>query len=247
MLKQFKADLHIHTCLSPCADIEMSPKAVVKAACERGLDMIAVTDHNSAENVSAVMRAAEGSGLAVFAGMEVSTIEEVHILAIFEKPEGALKLQDVVYNKLMPGMNNTEFFGEQVVADEEDNVLGFNNRMLISAASITARSLVDTVHALGGMAIASHIDRDGFGIISQLGFIPDDCMLDALEFSPKISFDKAQELFGNYSNFTWISSSDAHRLADIGKRSTAFTIEAPAFTELEYALKNINGRKAVWR
>lgn len=247
MLKQFKADLHIHTCLSPCADIEMSPKAIVKTARERGIDIIAVTDHNSAENVEAVIRAAHGSGLTVLCGMEVCTVEEVHILALFEKPEGIMKLQEMVYNKLMPGRNDPEIFGEQVIADEEDNVLGFNDRLLISATGITAKSLVDTVHSLNGIAIASHIDRDGFGIISQLGFIPDDCMLDALEFSSRISFDKAKELYGNYSNFTWVSSSDAHHLEDIGKRTTVFTMGAPTFIELTYALKNINGRKAVWR
>ncbi|MBI4825400.1 MAG: PHP domain-containing protein [Nitrospirae bacterium] len=246
MLKQFKADLHIHTCLSPCADIEMSPKAVVKTALERGIDMIAVTDHNSAENVEAVMHAAEGSGLAVLCGMEASTVEEVHILALFEGHEGIIKLQEMVYNKLMPGRNDPEIFGEQVIADEEDDVLGFNDRLLISATGITAKSLVDTVHALGGIAIASHIDREGFGIISQLGFIPDDCLLDALEFSSRISFDKAKELYGNYSNFAWLSSSDAHRLEDIGKRTTVFTMESPTFTELVYALKNMNSRKAVW-
>lgn len=247
MLKQFKADLHIHTCLSPCADIEMSPKAVVKTARERGIDIIAVTDHNSAENIEAVIRAAKGSGLTVLPGMEVCTVEEVHVLALFENAEGIIKLQEKVYNKLMPGINNNEVFGEQVVADEYDNVLAFNDRLLISASAITANSLVDTIHELGGISIASHIDRDGFGIISQLGFIPDDCMLDALEFSPRISFDKANELYGNYSSFTWVSSSDAHRLEDIGRRTTVFTMESPTFTELAYALKNINGRKAVWR
>lgn len=247
MLKEFRADLHIHTCLSPCADIEMSPSAIVKTACEKGIDIIAVTDHNSAENIEAVIRAAKGKGLTVIAGMEVSTVEEVHMIALFESSASLMKLQDIVYSNLLPGENNPEFFGEQVVADEEDTVLGFNDRLLISATNLTVKSLVDIIHSLGGLSIASHIDKEAFSIISQLGFISEDMGIDALEMSPQISFENARQLYSDYESFVWLSSSDAHRLDDIGKRTTIFRIDIPTFEEVVYAVKNINGREAVWR
>ncbi|MBI4843428.1 MAG: PHP domain-containing protein [Nitrospirae bacterium] len=247
MLKEFTADLHIHTCLSPCADIDMSPMAIVKKAVEKKIGIIGVTDHNSAENAGAVIRAAEGTGIKVIPGMEVTTAEEVHILAFFGELSGVLRLQDFVFENLMPGNNRPDFFGEQVVADEHDNVLGFNERLLSTATSLTIDTLVKEIHAGEGLAVGAHIDREGFGIISQLGFIPESLRLDALEISPRTTFETALERYKNYISFPWISFSDAHRLDDIGRRTTVFTMEAPTLAELTHALQNINGRKAVWR
>jgi PHP family Zn ribbon phosphoesterase len=247
MPKQFRADLHIHTCLSPCADIDMSPLSVVKKASEKGLDIIAVTDHNSAENIVAAVKSAENSGLSVLAGMEVTSSEEAHILALFDDPDSILKLQDIVYNNLIKGENDEKLFGEQIVANEKDEVLGFNKRLLIGATTMTAHSIVTEVHALGGLAIASHIDRDAFSIISQLGFIPVDLSFDALELSSAISRKKAQELYKDYDSFAWISSSDAHTPDDIGKRTTVFHMNGPTINEMRLALKGSDGRRAEWK
>ena len=115
MLRAFTADLHIHTCLSPCAELEMSPSAIVKTAAENGIDIIAITDHNSAENVVAAKKAAEDTDLTVLAGMEITTSEEAHILALFDDIESSIKLQDIVYEHLLPGENDEKRFGEQIV------------------------------------------------------------------------------------------------------------------------------------
>lgn len=246
MPKQFKADLHIHTCLSPCADIDMSPLSVVKKASEKGLDIIAVTDHNSAENVAAAVKSAESSRLSVLAGMEITSSEEAHILALFDGPDSILKLQDIVYSKLIEGENDEKLFGEQIVANEKDEVLSFNKRLLIGATSMPAHAIVNEIHALGGLAIASHIDRDAFSIISQLGFIPGDLSFNALELSSAISRDKAQELFKGYDSFAWISSSDAHTPDDIGKRTTVFHMHNSTINEMRLALKGSEGRRVVW-
>ena len=266
MLKEFKADLHIHTCLSPCAELQMAPSAIVKTASEKRLNIIAITDHNSAENVIAATKAAESTGLTVLAGMEVTTNEEVHILAIFDNIEDVLKLQDVVYENLLHIENNSpdliipprppltkggwDFKGgtggfNQVVVNEKNEVLSFNNRLLIAATQLTAYSVADTIHSLGGLAIASHIDREVFGIISHLGFIPPDLKLDALEISPNTSLEKAKEIFEEYSHIPWITSSDAHHLNDIGSVSTGLLMHDSTFEELCMAIKGVDGRKVI--
>ena len=246
MLKNFKADLHIHTCLSPCSELEMSPLSIVEKASEKGLDIIAITDHNSAENVVAAQRAADNLNLTVLSGMEVSSAEEAHIIALFEGAEEALALQNEVYENLMTGENDEKRFGEQIVVNEKDEVMGFNKRLLIASTSLTAHDIVNKVHSLGGIAIASHIDRDFFSILSQLGFIPEDLHFDSLEISRQIRREQAEELYKNYRSYTWISASDAHRLEDIGKRSTIFLMREPAFEEIRLALQNKEGRQAKW-
>ncbi len=247
MIKEFKADLHIHTCLSPCAELEMSPLEVVKTAAQKGIDIIAVTDHNSAENIIAAGKAAKNLELTVLAGMEIASSEEAHILALFDKPESALELQAAVYKNLLPGENDEALFGEQIVVNEKDEVLDFNKRMLISATTLSAHSIVQKIHSIGGLAIASHIDKDAFSIISQLGFIPEDLKFDAIEMSPNMEREKAEQAFQPYNSFTWVSSSDAHHLQDIGRRTTSFFMKEPTIKEMALTFKNIDGRKAVWK
>ncbi len=243
MFKKYKADLHIHTCLSPCADLQMTPSAIIKSASEKKLDIIAITDHNSAANIIAAKKAAENTALTVLAGIEVTSSEEVHILAIFDNIASVMRLQDVVYENLLPGENDEGQFGEQIVVNEKDEVLNFNNRLLLSATTLTVHSVVNIIHSLGGLSIASHIDRDAFGIISQLGFIPEDLKFDALEISSGIDTEKAEHLFREYNSFVWVSSSDAHYLENIGKRTTSFFIKEPTIAEMTSAIKKSDGRR----
>lgn len=246
MLKEFTADLHVHTCLSPCGELEMTPSAVISTACHRGIDIIAITDHNSAENFPAASTAAARGGITILAGMEICSSEEAHILALFNDREGVMALQDIVYKSLLPGENDEKLFGEQIVVNEQDEVLDFNKRLLIGATSMSAHEVVHIIHSLGGLSIASHVDRDAFSVISQLGMIPGDLKLDALEFSPRISRDRAEQEFAGYRDFAWISSSDAHMLSSIGIRTTKFFMTESTIEEMKLALKNIDGRKVVW-
>lgn len=212
-----------------------------------GLDIIAVTDHNSAENVIAAKKAAAHTDLTVLAGMEITSSEEAHILALFDDVERIEELQETVYDNLLPGVNDEKRFGDQIVVNEKEEVLDFNQRLLITATELTAHSIVNTIHSLGGLSIASHIDKDIFSIISQLGFIPDDLKFDALEMSPGIDREKAEQLFMLYNSYTWMSSSDAHHLRDIGKRTTGFFMKEPTIKEMALAIKNINGRGVEWK
>jgi len=242
MLRCFKADLHIHTCLSPCTELDMSPMRILTAAKKKEIDIIGICDHNSSENSLAVMNAAKKMNINVFPGMEVTSQEEVHVLALFDEIENALKLQEYVYENL-PGENDEEAFGMQIIVNEKEEVLGSNNKLLIGATTIPLEKIIQTIHSLNGIAIASHIDRESFSIISQLGFIPDNLELDALEISPSITPEEAKKRYSNDYPITY--SSDAHYPDDIGKAFTSFLLKDATLTEVKKALKNKDGRKLI--
>lgn len=238
MLNNFLADLHIHTCLSPCADIDMSPRRIIDKAVETGHDIIAVTDHNSCENIEVTARLAEASGITLLSGLEITSYEEVHILALFGDTGSALQMQDIVYRSLPEGENDERLYGHQLVVNEADEILGFNRRLLITATTMNASNIVNTIRSLGGLSIASHIDRETFSVISQLGFIPEDLSFDALEISALMSKERAAGIFQGLNRFPWVSFSDAHRIEDIGKRSTIFRMRERSFEGIARALKN---------
>jgi PHP family Zn ribbon phosphoesterase len=242
MLKPFKADLHIHTCLSPCTELDMSPQEILKAAKKKEIDIIGVCDHNSSENSLAVMKAARKMNIIVFPGMEVTSQEEVHILALFDEIENALKLQENVYANL-PGENDEEAFGMQVIVNEKEEVLGLSDKLLIGATTIPLEKIIKIIHSLNGIAIASHIDRESFSLISQLGFIPDNLELDALEISASTTLQEARKRYSEKYPFTY--SSDAHYPDDVGKAFTSLLLEDGTLAEVKKALKNEEGRKLI--
>jgi PHP family Zn ribbon phosphoesterase len=241
MVEEYRGDLHVHTCLSPCGDLSMLPRSIIMVAKEKELDIIGICDHNSTANVMAVKRAGEKEGVAVIGGIEIATQEEVHIMALFEGEDALKQIQAIVYEHL-PGVNDAEAFGEQVVVDENDEVLELNEKLLISATTLLLDQVVDIVHGLGGIAIASHVDREAFSIIGQLGFIPDGLPLDGLEVSARTSVSEAKEKFPQVKGYPLVSFSDAHYLQDIGKRTTSFLLEAPSVAELGKALRGVEGR-----
>lgn len=250
MNKLFRVDLHIHTCLSPCGDLKMTPQKIINQVLKNKINIIAICDHNTAENVPALIKAAEvhnlveGKNLLVIPGMEICTREEIHILALFENLETVFEMQAKVYEKLN-GKNNPDVFGLQVVGNEFDEVLGFNDKLLIGAVDLSVEEIVNRVHKLGGLAIASHIDRESYSVISQLGFIPETLKFDALEISPIMDVDEARSKFPEYKNVVFIRNSDAHFLKDIGKATTNFLLAEATFDEIRKALKNENGRNVI--
>ena len=243
MLRWFRADLHVHTCLSPCADLTMSPKRIVMKARDKKLDIIGITDHNSAENVEATIRAADGREIKVLCGMEIGSAEEVHVIALFDTAAAALELQSKVYEHLTPGENRDGIFGEQIIANEFDEVEGYNKRLLIGATTMALSEIAKEIHTLGGLTIASHIDRESFSIIGQLGFIPPDLELDAVEISAHAQKDETLKQFPDIARFPAITASDAHFLDDIGMATTSFLLAEPTISEIRMALRSENGRK----
>ncbi len=236
-MRKIRADLHLHTCLSPCADNQMQATVIVKQAKKVGLDMIGICDHNSAENVTAVVKAGVREGLPVIPGIEITSCEEVHILGLFNTEQDLMHLQDMVYHNLS-GENCEQYFGPQTVVDEWDHVLGTNHRLLIGATTLTVEQIVEAIHRRSGLAIASHVDRERFSLIGQLGFIPKGLELDALEVSTPSSIKQGYD-------YPIVTFSDAHFLEDIGKSYTHFMIEDVSVDEIKKALHNEMGRRII--
>jgi len=220
----------------------MSPKGILSTAKKKEIDILGICDHNSSENSLAVMNAAKKMNIKILPGMEVTSQEEVHVLALFDEVENALKMQKYVYENL-PGENDEDAFGMQVIVNEKEEVLGFNNKLLIGAITIPLDEVIRLIHSFDGIAIASHIDRESFSIISQLGFVPDNSELDALEISTNITFEEAKKRFKN--NYPITCSSDAHYPDDIGKGFTSFLLKDGTVAEIKKALKNEEGRKLI--
>lgn len=238
----YRADLHIHTCLSPCGDWGMSPRDIVAKSCEIGLHIIAICDHNSMENAGAAIAAGKAAGLRVIPGMEICSREEVHVLGLFENLAQARQMQETVYAHL-PGKNDPDLWGEQVVANEKNEVVCENDRLLIGATTLYLDAIVDAVHALGGLCIASHVDRPSYSVISNLGFVPPDVEFDALEVSSRVPLYEAYQQIQGIDRFPCITSSDAHFLKDVGRVWTTFLLDAPVFEEIRRALQGFGGRR----
>ena len=244
MLRRFKADLHVHTCLSPCSCLDMSPREVVSAALQNGMDLIGVCDHNSAENVLAVKKAGSRNGLIVLGGMEVTSSEEAHLLVFFDDDDALLNFQEIIYRHL-PCRNDEHSFGMQVIADDEDGVTGFCERLLIGATSLSAAEIVEAARSAKGqsLVIAAHVDRESFSLIGQLGFIPPALDLDAVEISRHTAVAEAQDRFPDCRRYPVITGSDAHRPEDIGTRYFSLTVEDGSIGEIKKALAGRDGRK----
>jgi predicted metal-dependent phosphoesterase TrpH len=220
----------------------MTPVKIVKRALERNLTLIAITDHNSAENVAAVVDASRRTGLHVLPGMEVTTSEEVHIIGLFKTVSDVLSLQALVYDQLQLGDNDESLFGIQVVANAVDEVEGINTRLLIGATTLNAHQVIAAIHHRDGLAVAAHIDRPSFSILSQLGFVSEDMGLDAAEVTRGMTWEQARAGLGIPGRLPVITSSDAHAPEEIGESRTRFRLAGPDLSELKLALDGRKGR-----
>jgi predicted metal-dependent phosphoesterase TrpH len=218
----------------------MLPSSLVAQAVSRHLDAIGICDHNSAENVAAVRKAGEKRGLHVLGGLEITSREEVHILGFFDDDGARDEMQRTVYANL-PGENDELFFGQQQIVNERDEVIGTTNRLLIGSTTLSVEDIVRHIHARGGIAIASHVDRDSFSLIGQLGFVPPELELEALEVSPKLKRGQIDE-YAKYG-MPLVTFSDAHFIGDIGKSYTTFLMEALSFSEIAQACRGAEGKK----
>ena len=235
-------DLHVHTVVSACAEVEMIPPLIIRRARELGLGMIAVTDHNTVENLQAVQRAAEGSGITVLAGMEVQTREEVHILCLFDTLDQALAWQQVVYAHLPALPNQEKVFGAQFVVDETGDFVCMNERLLQAATYLSLERVIAGVRDLDGLPIAAHVDRQAFGLLASLGFIPAGLALGGLEISCHTTPLALVQRHPDLEGWPLVMSGDAHRLSEM-RASTLAVVGSPDIAELEYALRGERGRE----
>lgn len=205
-------DLHIHSALSPCGDEDMTPNNIVNMARLKGLDIIAVTDHNACGNVRAVMEVA-GDTLTVIPGMEIESSEEVHILGYFPTIEAAEKMEELIRRNSTTVRNRPEIFGRQLYMNAEDEVIGEEDRLLVMASGLTSKEIFYLVRELGGMPVPAHIDRNSYSMISNLGFLPPELSVSAVE----ITNTGRDEWEKDYQNMSVLTSSDAHYLGDIAE------------------------------
>jgi len=223
----------------------MSPRAVVERARAAGLDIIAVTDHNTMENSAAVIQAARGTELAVLPGMEMTTAEEVHILGLFDPGTELGPFQATVYRNLPDVPSKKRFVKDQVIVDAADYVTGFSPHCLFGATRFSVQEAVDLIHGHGGLAIACHVDRESYSIISQLGFIPPSLHLEAVEVSPRLTVAEARTAFGPFDPRPVVRFSDAHQPEEIGCATTDFLVASPSLEEIRKALAGEDGRRVI--
>jgi len=213
----------------------------IREAVAKRIDCIAICDHNSGENAPFVEKAAYGSPVKVFVGMEITSREEVHIVALFDNLSALRSLQESIYQHLA-GQNDEKRFGYQVIVNECDEVEGICERLLIGATDLSVTSVVEAIHEREGVAIAAHIDRESFSVIGQLGFISPEMQFDALEISSHLSLPEARRRFPELSQWPMITSSDAHYLRDMGRSVTRIVMEEPTIQELKWAFRKEEGR-----
>lgn len=243
-MREYRADLHLHTVLSACAEVEMIPPLIVDEALYKGVDLIAVTDHNATGNVAAVMEAAEGKDLTVLPGMELQVQEEVELICIFDTVEQAEAWQAYVDGRLLPLENDPERFGPQYAVDAEGDFVAEDPHFYQGPAQIPLADAARQVRERGGLVIPAHIDRPAKGLLGVLGLWPPDLVADAAEVSPNICPSQARQRFPFLPDLPLITNSDAHWLDAIGKTLTVFVLkEKPSVAELRRALRGEGGRR----
>ena len=208
-------DFHLHSCLSPCGDDDMTPANIVGMAKIKGLDVIALTDHNSCRNCPAAMYHGRQYDLLVIPGMELCTAEEVHVVCLFPTLEDALAFDEYVYAHMMPIKNRVDIFGKQQIMDETDTVTGTVENLLISATDISFDSAFALAKSFHGIAFPAHVDRSSTSILSNLGFVPPESTFKCAEFKDLKNLHRLQEEHPYFKDCKVLCNSDAHYLEDI--------------------------------
>lgn len=234
---KFAVDLHIHTALSPCGDEDMTPNNIVNMALLKGLDIIAITDHNSCGNLEAVAEAARNNGLTVVPGIEVQSREEVHLICLFKKIDIAKEFGQIIYDSLPDIQNKEEFFGRQLLINSKDEVVGKLDKLLLSSCSYSVEEIFALAARYDGLCIPAHVDKSAYSIISNLGFIPDSLNVAAVELSKKESVEGILKRIPFLGRFKHIISSDAHYLWDISEREFFVDLEYLSISQLFASLR----------
>ena len=219
----------------------MIPPFIVQEALEKGINLIAITDHNSSANVEAVQKAAQNTGLTVLPGMELQTKEEIHLLCLFDTLKQIKAWQKLVDAHLPRQENNIEFFGEQFVVDETGEFIRREKQLLLTSANMTLSYAVAQINQLGGLAIPAHVNRAAFSLIANLGFVPPDVPFDALEISRHLTPTQARQKYPQLKNYSLIQNGDVHYLTDF-LGANCCRMAQPTIAELKLALQNRQGR-----
>ncbi len=224
-MNRYFYDLHIHSCLSPCADDDATPANIAGMAALNGLQIVALTDHNTTRNCPAFFQAAHSYGLIPIAGMELTTSEDVHIICLFPTLDDASAFQKIVDERRIRIKNKPAIFGHQYVMDEEDTILEEEADLLINATTISIDEAYSLAESCGGIAYPAHIDRTSNGMVSVLGGFPTDPPFTAFELHDAASLTKYRTQYPHIGEMTYVVSSDAHELGAISEAENSFLLD----------------------
>ncbi len=219
----------------------MIPPLIVETALNKGIGVIAITDHNASANIEAVQKAARGTELVVLPGMELQTSEEVHVLCLFDELDQIRAFQQMVDASSPALPNNIEFFGEQFVVDDTGDFLRREERLLLTSSGLTIRRAWEQVTDLGGLLIPAHVNRKANGLIQTLGFVPEDTPIEILEISIHITPQAAVAAYPQIQGYPLIQNGDAHFLEDI-LGLNHLTLESVTVAEVRSAILGLEGR-----
>ncbi len=243
-MNKYYYDLHIHSCLSPCADNDMTPNNIAGMATLSGLNIVALTDHNTTENCPAFFAAAKRNGIIPVAGMELTTAEDIHIICLFENLGDAVKFGETVKKHRIQIPNRTDIFGDQFITDENDNIIGTDEFLLSNATDIPVDDVPHLAAEYNGISYPAHIDRDANGIIATLGTLPDIPGFECVELHDAAKAEEYKKLYPAIKEKTTVFCSDAHFLWDIKDKEAYFEIDDEPYSsdkirhELFKILKN---------
>ncbi len=242
-MRWFTADLHIHSVLSPCGGLEMSPADLIGRIKACGIDWMAITDHNSVANCPAYEAVARKEGVHFTWGLEVQTSEEIHLLVYFDAPDSAREFGNALYDSLLPVANDPVFFGDQVIIDENENIKGMEQRALANSSLWDLNAVVDKAREFGGYCVPAHIDAEANSLISQLGFVPPEPEFDLFGITARLNLDNWLIRHGDLDGKAFLRCSDAHYLSDVGSGTSRILVREPSAAELAKAALGLDERK----
>jgi PHP family Zn ribbon phosphoesterase len=232
-MRWYKADLHIHSVLSPCGGLEMAPRAVMQRAREEQQEIIAITDHNSMANCQAYAQVAAEFGIICWYGVEVQSMEEIHVIGLFDEWQDAAAFDAALYASLLPVDNDPDFFGDQVVIAADESIVRFEERALINSSMWSFDEVMQQIAAFGGFAFPAHVDAATFSVLAQLGFLPDELPIPAVGITAKGDIDAILMQHPQLQGRVMLRSSDAHYLPEIGSGYTRLSLETPTVSSLK--------------
>lgn len=242
-MQWYRADLHIHSVLSPCGGLEMSPRELIARVKSCGINWMAITDHNTLANCPAYAAVAEREGVNFTWGVEMQTSEEIHILVYFDSTQGAQTFGKELYGSLLPLANDPDFFGDQVIIDENEDILGMEPKALMNSSTWDLNIAVNKAREYGGYCVPAHVDAGVNSIIGQLGFLPEEPKFDLLGITAKADPETIIRKHGDLAGKSFLRASDAHYLADVGSGSSRIFAREPSVAELAKAALGLEDRK----
>ena len=249
-MRDYFCDLHIHSCLSPCGDDEMTPANIVGMALVNGLNVVALTDHNTSKNCPAFFAQARMHGIIPIAGMELTTAEDIHVVCLFRELADAMRFDMFVDEHKIPFKNEAEIFGHQYIMDENDEIAGEEEYLLINATDLTIEDAFREVTLRGGVCYPAHIDRTSNGMVAVLGTFPEEPHFTAYELNSAESLEEYEERFPIIRSMPRAVSSDAHYLWDISEAAFSIKVDDEPYSGslvrnriIDYLLGKAHGKE----